>query len=60
MIRIGSRNVFQTPLGEIWRPYIVVEIANFQGEFISFKINSLVFLLIKLFFLKEKFGMKCF
>jgi len=60
MIRIRGNNTFQTPLGEMWRPYVVVEIANLQGEFIPFKINSLVFLLIKLFFLKEKFGMKCF
>jgi hypothetical protein len=37
MIRIISRNVFQTPLGEIWRPYVVVEIANLQGEFIPYE-----------------------
>ena len=38
MIRIRSRNVFQTPLGEMWRPYLVVEIADLQGEFIPYEI----------------------
>jgi len=37
MIRIKSPSVFQTPLGEIWRPYLVVEIANLQGEFIPYE-----------------------
>ncbi|MBC8458336.1 MAG: retroviral-like aspartic protease [Deltaproteobacteria bacterium] len=38
MIRIRSSNVFQTSLGEIWHPFLVVEIANLQGEFIPYEI----------------------
>jgi hypothetical protein len=37
MIRIRGNNTFQTPLGEMWRPYVVVEIANLQGEFIPYE-----------------------
>jgi len=37
MIRIRGNNTFQTPLCEMWRPYIVVEIANLQGEFIPYE-----------------------
>ncbi|MBI1928973.1 hypothetical protein HYR99_32595 [Candidatus Poribacteria bacterium] len=37
MIRIRNRTVFQTPLGEMWRPYVVVDIANLQGEFVPYE-----------------------